>query len=437
MGVEAARLALAVGARRHRVDALLVRHRRSPPTSTRPTPPPIHAALRLDPTSRPPSTSAAPCARRSARCAPALDGGATPCSWSPATSAPACPAAPTRRRGGDGAAALLVGATTTAPVVAELLGTAVGHRGVPRPLAHAGRAAARRCGRSASARPSYVPLGEQAWNAALRRRRPRRPTRSTAAASSTGTHARVARSVGGQARTATARGRRPLAATVGNTGAAQPGLLLAAAARAGRAGPGHRAGRAGRRRRRARCSAPPTRSPRTGPPARCATQVAAGAPLPYGKFLAWRGMLTGRAAAPARAGAGVGVGRRAAARTGSSASSARGSATPEPCTCRPRVLARRRCAPTTWSRRRWPTSQGTDRHLHRSTASPTRRARRSCSPSSTSTAAAASRSSSPTSTPTRSRSGDRVEMTFRRLFTADGIHNYFWKADRCGGSAMA
>ena len=24
--------------------------------------------------------------------------------------------------------------------------------------------------------------------------------------------------------------------------------------------------------------------------------------------------------------------------------------------------------------------------------------------------------------------GDRVEMTFRRLFTVDGIHNYFWKA---------
>lgn len=23
--------------------------------------------------------------------------------------------------------------------------------------------------------------------------------------------------------------------------------------------------------------------------------------------------------------------------------------------------------------------------------------------------------------------GDRIEMTFRRLFTADGIHNYFWK----------
>ena len=24
--------------------------------------------------------------------------------------------------------------------------------------------------------------------------------------------------------------------------------------------------------------------------------------------------------------------------------------------------------------------------------------------------------------------GGRVEMTFRKLFTADGIHNYFWKA---------
>tara|TARA_B100000676_G_scaffold302373_1_gene351202 strand:+ start:434 stop:676 length:243 start_codon:yes stop_codon:yes gene_type:complete len=23
--------------------------------------------------------------------------------------------------------------------------------------------------------------------------------------------------------------------------------------------------------------------------------------------------------------------------------------------------------------------------------------------------------------------GDRVEMTFRRIFTADGLHNYFWK----------
>jgi hydroxymethylglutaryl-CoA synthase len=28
--------------------------------------------------------------------------------------------------------------------------------------------------------------------------------------------------------------------------------------------------------------------------------------------------------------------------------------------------------------------------------------------------------------------GDRVEPTFRRLFTSDGIHNYFWKARPVG-----
>ena len=29
--------------------------------------------------------------------------------------------------------------------------------------------------------------------------------------------------------------------------------------------------------------------------------------------------------------------------------------------------------------------------------------------------------------------GDRVAMTFRRLFTADGVHNYFWKARPIAG----
>ena len=31
--------------------------------------------------------------------------------------------------------------------------------------------------------------------------------------------------------------------------------------------------------------------------------------------------------------------------------------------------------------------------------------------------------------------GDRIEMTFRRLFTADGIHNYFWKGRPVPGTA--
>jgi uncharacterized OB-fold protein len=30
--------------------------------------------------------------------------------------------------------------------------------------------------------------------------------------------------------------------------------------------------------------------------------------------------------------------------------------------------------------------------------------------------------------PAQVKIGDRVEMTFRRLYTQDGVHNYFWKA---------
>jgi len=42
-------------------------------------------------------------------------------------------------------------------------------------------------------------------------------------------------------------------------------------------------------------------------------------------------------------------------------------------------------------------------------------------------------------TPAEVRIGGRVEMTFRKLFTADGIHNYFWKARpvRTGPAASA
>jgi uncharacterized OB-fold protein len=30
--------------------------------------------------------------------------------------------------------------------------------------------------------------------------------------------------------------------------------------------------------------------------------------------------------------------------------------------------------------------------------------------------------------------GDRVAMTFRRIWTAQGVHNYFWKARPVGGA---
>ena len=39
--------------------------------------------------------------------------------------------------------------------------------------------------------------------------------------------------------------------------------------------------------------------------------------------------------------------------------------------------------------------------------------------------------------PTTIEIGDKVAMTFRKLYTADGIHDYFWKAKpvRTGGGA--
>ena len=37
--------------------------------------------------------------------------------------------------------------------------------------------------------------------------------------------------------------------------------------------------------------------------------------------------------------------------------------------------------------------------------------------------------------PAKVKIGDRVEMTFRRLFTQDGVHNYFWKARPLRGGA--
>ena len=206
-----------------------------------------------------------------------------------------------------------------------------------------------------------------------------------------------------------------LAATVGNTGAAQPGLLLADALEQAdarvRSSPWCRWPTAPT----SSCSAPPTPSPPCGPRRPVADQVAAGAPVAYGKFLAWRGMLRRRAAPPARAGPPVGVGRGPQRATGSTASSAP----------RPRDGARAPAAARVsieggdvddMEPCRWPTSRH-DRHVHRRPAGvlaqPAGRVRgrrlRRRRP--------AARSSSPTSTPPRSRIGDRVEMTFRRLFT--------------------
>ena len=82
---------------------------------------------------------------------------------------------------------------------------------------------------------------------------------------------------------------------------------------------------------------------------------------------------------------------------------------------------------------RWPTTKGTIATFTDRSARRTRSARRSCSRWSTSTAADDCPIELTDVDADDVRIGGRVEMTFRKLFTADGIHNYFWKARPIGG----
>ena len=424
MGVEAARLALRAapdaGARR-----AVVRHRRARRTSTRPTPP-----------------------RSTPRCASTRDvaafdlGGAV--------------------RSGVGALRAALDGNGTALVVAADLRTGLpgerrrggrrrrrrraarrrrrrrpGDRRVPRrgaapprssSTAGARRAtAARRCGRSASARSKYVPLGEQAWNARAEggraRRRPGRPRRS-----SPGMHAACG----------DARSRAGSASRTTRSSTTSPRRSATPAPRTRRC-----------------CS--PTRSRRPSPARSIALVVLAdgadvllfrttdalavvhaGAPvadadrarradrLRQVPRVARHASRSSRRAGPSRR-----ASRRrrpAAPRTGSSASSARATATTGALHLPPRACRASATRSTTWSRRRWPTSQGTIVDVHhrpaRVLAEPAdrvrgRRLRRRRPPPGRAHRRRRRRAS---------QIGDRVEMTFRRLFTADGIHNYFWKA---------
>ena len=427
MGVEAARLALRGRDRVARRTLLVLDRDPGVPRQDQRHRDPRRAAARRR------RRAVRPRRRRSARRVGALllalDGGGRPRWSSPADIRTGLPGSADEAAGGDARRRVRGRRRRRRPGDRRASSaSAQRHRGVPRPLAHPGRRAAPRSWEERFGEISYVPLGEQAWNAALEGGRARPPTRSTASSSPAphgraGARGRPASSaacdgsiddLAADRRQHRRRAARPAARRRARAGRARPGasrwssladgadVLLFRTTDAIAALP---AGAPGRRRR--------------SPPARRS---------PYGKFLAWRGHAAGRAAPPARAAARRRPPPPAAARTGSSASSARRSATPARVHLPPaRVSTRRRRTSTTWSRRRWPTCRA------RSSRSPStarvlaepadrvrgRRLRRR---------RPAARSSSPTSTPTRSQIGDRVEMTFRRLFTADGIHNYFWKA---------
>jgi len=191
--------------------------------------------------------------------------------------------------GGDAAAALLVGDDAgsggAGPVVAEFVGRAsvtdefIERWRVP------GEVRTKTWDEKFS-EISLVPLGVRAWNQALETAG--LTANDVQAAAVSAPLARVAKSMGGKLD-----GVHVIddhAATVGNTGAAQPALLLTALLE--QAAPGQvvalvvLADGADVLLFRATDALGSYRSART-----IAEQVAAGGPLPYGKFLAWRGML--------------------------------------------------------------------------------------------------------------------------------------------------
>lgn len=324
--------------------------------------------------------------------------------------------------GGDGAAALLVGGDDDGPVIADLLGVGsataefVDRWRAPGELRS-------KVWEERFGEVEYLPLGEQAWNAALKEAGigPADVHRLIV----TGLHARAVRSLTPRLRAENAQVVDDLGSVVGNTGAAHPALLLASALDA--AGPGEvvalvvladgadvflfRTTEAIARWR-------PTRT--------VASQVAAGGPVAYGKFLAWRQMVTFE---PPRRPEPVRVSSPAAARRLPWKFGFVGSRDPE-----------------TGAVHLPPQRVSADgERLDRMEPAPMADARGSIV---TFTVDRIAYSPSPpivfavvdfdgggrlpvelTDTDVDEVAiGRRVEMTFRRLFTADGIHNYFWKA---------
>ena len=128
--------------------------------------------------------------------------------------------------GGDGASAFLVGDDATAPVIAELVGAASATEEFVDRWRTPGDANVKQW-EERFGETKYVPLGEQAWNAALKAAEltPEQVDRLIVA----GTHARAIRSLTRRLGVAQEAVVDDLAATVGNTGTAHSGLLLAAA----------------------------------------------------------------------------------------------------------------------------------------------------------------------------------------------------------------
>ncbi len=333
------------------------------------------------------------------------------------------PTSPDESAGGDGAAALLIGDSGggAGSVIAEHLGSgSATEEFLDRwrtPGDRRSKVWEERFGET-----KYVPLGEQAWSSALKAAEltPTAVDRVVV----TGLHARAVRALGKRLGARDDAIVDDLAMTVGNTGAAHPGLLLASVLE--RAEPGQvialvvLADGADVLLFRATDALAAYRSARP-----VAAQIEAGADIPYGKFLSWRGMVTvepPRRPEPARVSASAAgrsedwklafVGSRDRSTGTLHLPPSRVSAGGAVDDMEPAPMADVAATVVTF----------TIDKLAYSPSPPIVFAvvdfdgggRFPVELTDVDAAAVAI--------------GDRVEMTFRRLFTADGIHDYFWKA---------
>ncbi|WP_123664590.1 OB-fold domain-containing protein [Actinocorallia herbida] len=318
--------------------------------------------------------------------------------------------------GGDGGAALLVGGEEAGPVLAELLGAASVTEEFTDRWRVPGEAASRlweeRFGET-----RYTALGAEALKLALARAGV--GADAVGALAVAGLHARAATAVAARSGVPAERVVDRLDASVGSTGAAQPGLLLAGALEDAVTGPAGRVivllvladgADAFVFRTTEALAAHPVPRP-------VAAQVAEGAPVAYGTFLAWRGMLPvepPRRPEPARPSSSAAA-RNAAWKygfTGSRGDDGMVRMPPSPLDDAPALMADATGTVVTF----------TVDKLAYSPSPPVVFAVVDFDgggrlPIELTDVAA-----------DEVAIGGRVEPVFRRLFTADGIHNYFWKA---------
>jgi hydroxymethylglutaryl-CoA synthase len=324
--------------------------------------------------------------------------------------------------GGDAGAAILVGSDSDGPLLATLVGE--GH--ATEEFLDRWRIPGERRSKVWEERfgeTKYVPLGEQAWNAALK------AAELTADQVSrvilTGPHARAVRALTGRLGVEPGQFVDDLGGSVGYSGAAHLGLLLAATLET--AQPGEviaivsLADGADVLLLRVSDGIASWEPERT-----VASQVAGGGDLPYGKFLSWRGMVTlepPRRPEPDRISASV-TGRTEGWKYGFVGSRDRAS---DALHLPPARVSRVGGAVDDMESVPMADTPGAI------AAFTVDRIAYSPSPPIVFAIVDFDRGGRLPVELTDVNAdelqvGDRVEMTFRRLFTADGIHNYFWKA---------